>query len=129
MAQDERTPVEPTPFDLATEHEAGVAIVAVNGELDLSTAPELERAVDDALDGDQGALVLDMTGCQFIDSTGIALLVRVWQRLGGGNGGDEDRFAICCVNDQVRRLLDITGLESSMRIHANREQAVSSLSG
>jgi anti-sigma B factor antagonist len=103
-----------------------VAIVAVNGELDLSTAPELERAVDDALDGDDGLLVLDMSGCRFIDSTGIALLVRVWQRLGGGNGG-EDRFAICCVDDQVRRLLDITGLDTSMRIHSSRDEARSAL--
>jgi anti-sigma B factor antagonist len=125
VARDERTPVEPTPFDLATEREEGIAIVAVNGELDLSTAPELERAVDDALDGDEASLVLDMAGCRFIDSTGIALLVRVWQRLGGGNG--EDRFAICCVDDQVRRLLDITGLDTSMHIHASRDEALSSL--
>jgi anti-anti-sigma factor len=68
-----------------------------------------------------------MSGCRFIDSTGIALLARVWQRLGGGNG--DDRFAICCVNEQVRRLLDITGLESSMRIHDTRDEALSSLRG
>jgi anti-anti-sigma regulatory factor len=57
--------------------------------------------------------------------------VRAWQRLGGdseGNGSSE-RFALCGLNDQVRRLLEISGLESSLPTHGSRDEALAQLRG
>ena len=58
------------------------------------------------------------------------MIVRAWQQLGHeSNGQDRSRFAICCVNDQVQRLLDITGLESSIPTHSTRNEALAELRG
>jgi anti-anti-sigma factor len=107
--------------------EHGVQTIFVRGELDLSTAPELEAPLEQALDSGKGSVLIDLTRCEFIDSTGIALIVRAWQRLqSGGNGR---ALVICTENDQVRRVLEITGLELSIPVHTTRDEALAALSG
>lgn len=121
--------MSPAPFDVqAEEIENGIRVFTVRGELDMNTAPELEQALEAALGDEEAAVMLDLSDCEFIDSTGIALIVRTWQRLDrdAGNGG-KGKFVLCCVNHQVRRLLKITGVESSITLHEQRDAALSSL--
>lgn len=99
--------------------------ISVRGELDLSTAPELEGPLEEALENDQGSVLIDLSQCEFIDSTGIALIVRAWQRLDSGENGRA--LVICSHNDQVRRVLEITGLELSIPVHMTREDALAAL--
>ena len=98
--------------------------ISVRGELDLSTAPQLEGPLEEALDGD-GSLLIDLSQCEFIDSTGIALIVRAWQRLQSGENGRV--LALCTHNDQVRRVLEITGLELSIPVHPTRDEAMAAI--
>jgi anti-anti-sigma factor len=107
--------------------EHGVQTIFVRGELDLSTAPELEAPLEQALEGGKGSVLIDLTRCEFIDSTGIALIVRAWQRLQSGENGRA--LVICTENDQVRRVLEITGLELSIPVHTTRDEALAALSG
>jgi anti-sigma B factor antagonist len=121
--------VNPLPFEVqAEELEGGIRAFTVRGELDMHTAPELEQAVDQVNPGEGARVVLDLTECQFIDSTGIALIVQAWQRL-DSNGGGDGQLVLCCDNTQVQRLLKITGVESSISIHPNRDSALTELRG
>jgi anti-sigma B factor antagonist len=117
------------PFDVHGEVlEGGVRAFTVRGELDMNTAPELERALEDALTGGDASVMLDLSDCEFIDSTGIAVIVRAWQRLDRDAGGDgQGHLVLCCVNHQVRRLLQITGVESSISMHQKRAAALAEL--
>jgi anti-sigma B factor antagonist len=121
--------VNPAPFEAtAAQLDDGVRVVAVRGELDLSTAPELEAPLEDAIAAGDASVVVDLSECEFIDSTGIALIVRAWQRLDrAADGEGEGRVVICSYNDQVRRVLEITGLELSIPIHSTREDALAAL--
>lgn len=117
----------PAPFAVnAEELEGGIRAFSVRGELDMNTAPALERELEEALSGEGGPVLLDLSECEFIDSTGIALIVRAWQRL-EGNGSDRGRFALCCFKPQVERLLKITGVASSISLHEERESALAEL--
>jgi anti-sigma B factor antagonist len=123
--------VGPAPFQAsASDLEGGVRLLEVRGELDLSTALQLEEPLDEATQSADAAVLIDLTDCQFIDSTGIALLVRAWQRIdaGAGNGG-KGGLVLCCQNEQVRRVLEVTGLEHSLRVFATREEAAAALRG
>jgi len=118
--------VNPAPFEVKVgDLEHGVRAIAVRGELDLSTAPELEGPLDEVLSNDDGSVLIDLSGCEFIDSTGIALIVRAWQRLDSGENGRA--LVICTENDQVRRVLEITGLELSIPVHLTRGDALAAL--
>ena len=122
--------MSPSPFEVRNEAlEDGILAFAVRGELDLNTAPELARPLEDVLsEADDASILIDLSGCEFIDSTGIALIVRAWQRLDRDAGGDgRGRLAICCSNDQVERLLKITGVESSISMHGDRDSALAEL--
>ncbi len=123
--------MNPAPFEAtAAQLDDGVRVIVVRGELDLSTASDLEGPLEEAVSSKDDSVLIDLTDCEFIDSTGIALIVRAWQRLdsaadGEGNG----RVVICSANDQVRRVLEITGLELSIPIHSTRDEALAALRG
>jgi anti-sigma B factor antagonist len=55
--------------------ESHVGAVPVSGEIDMDTAPEMERMLQDALDDGRIDLIVDMTECRFIDCTGLGVLV------------------------------------------------------
>ena len=118
--------MHPLPFQTSSTEVDGVRVIAVSGELDLSTAPDLEGPLDAAVDGGGTAVLIDLAQCEFIDSTGIALIVRAWQRLDGNGGGG---LAICCPNDQVRRVLGVSGLDRSIPVQASRDAGVAHLRG
>jgi anti-anti-sigma factor len=123
--------VKPAPFEAtAAQLDDGVRVVAVRGELDLSTAPDLEGPLEDAVSSGSASVLIDLSECEFIDSTGIALIVRAWQRLDqAANGDGSGRVVICSDNEQVRRVLEITGLELSIPIHSSRDEALAALRG
>ncbi|MDX6595764.1 MAG: anti-sigma factor antagonist [Solirubrobacterales bacterium] len=123
--------MNPAPFEAtAAQLDDGVRVIAVRGELDLSTASDLEGPLDDAVSTGDASVLIDLSDCEFIDSTGIALIVRAWQRLDRAADGDGNgRVVICSDNDQVRRVLEITGLELSIPIHSRRDEALSALRG
>jgi anti-sigma B factor antagonist len=123
--------VSPVPFEVESEElEGGICAFTVRGELDMSTAPQLEEKLEGALAKQTSAIVLDLCECEFIDSTGIALIVRTWQKLDRDAGGEgEGRVVLCSHNHQVRRLLEITGVESSISMYEGREAALAELRG
>lgn len=121
----------PAPFQAsASELEGGIRLLEVNGELDLSTAAQLEEPLEEAVASTRSAVLIDLTDCTFIDSTGIAMVVRAWQRVdsAAGNSG-EGGLVLCCQNEQVRRVLEVTGLEHSLRVFETRDEAIAALRG
>jgi anti-sigma B factor antagonist len=123
--------VSPAPFEATADKlDDGVHVVTVRGELDLGSAPDLEPALGQAVAAGDASVLIDLSECEFIDSTGIALIVRAWQRIDTSAAGDgSGRLVICSDNAQVRRVLEITGLEHSISIHESREQALQALRG
>jgi anti-anti-sigma factor len=80
--------------------------IALCGELDLANAATAETALEQALD-DDGAVVVDMRELEFIDSTGIALLVAA---LGRNEAGEQRIRFIPSSSPAVTRVLELTGL-------------------
>jgi anti-sigma B factor antagonist len=111
------------PFRVEAESDHGLHTVSVAGELDQGTAPELRGALADVL-GDGGSPVLvDLSDCNFIDSTGLSLLVEAKRRL----GDERRRFAVCCPDPDVRRLLELTGIDRAVGLFDTRDEAVKEL--
>jgi anti-anti-sigma factor len=123
--------VGPAPFQAsASDLDGGVRLLEIHGELDLSSATQLEEPLEEAVRAEDAAVLIDLADCQFIDSTGIALIVRAWQRVdaAAGNGG-KGGLVLCCQNEQVRRVLEVTGLEHSLRVFETRDAAIAALRG
>jgi anti-sigma B factor antagonist len=123
--------VNPAPFEAtAAQLDDGIRVVAVRGELDLGTASDLEGPLEEAIAAKDASVLIDLSDCEFIDSTGIALIVRAWQRLDrAADGEGSGKVVICSDNEQVRRVLEITGLELSISLHGTRDEALAALRG
>src|SRR6266571_611831 len=81
-------------------------VVSVGGELDLTTAPELLQALTRLVDDGYHHLIVDLTGLDFCDSSGLSVLVRVKNRLDevGGN------VTLAGATPVVERVLEVSGL-------------------
>ena len=96
---------------VAVEGGGDTQTISLIGELDLSNAESLSAALDQAEAADGATVVIDMRRLEFIDSTGIALLVACHRRL----NGDADRLRIVASQaSAVRRVLSVTGLDASL---------------
>lgn len=112
------------PFRVEAESNGTLHTVSVAGELDQSTAPELRTALADAIGDQTRGLLVDLSDCNFIDSTGLSLLVETKRRL----AEDQRRFGVCCADADVRRLLELTGIDQAVNLFDTRAEAVAALS-
>jgi anti-sigma B factor antagonist len=112
------------PFEVQAESNASLHTVRVSGELDQSTAPELRTALAGLLGEPVGGVLVDLGACDFIDSTGLSLLVETKRQL----AEDERRFGVCCPDADVRRLLELTGIDKAVSLFDSRAEAVAALS-
>lgn len=91
---------------IRAEVRGGRRTIALAGELDLANAATAKRELRDALDADPSPLVIDMGELEFIDSTGIALLVSLL-----GEPADAGRISFLpSSSPAVQRVLELTGV-------------------
>jgi anti-sigma B factor antagonist len=94
-------------------HDNGRVVVAVSGEVDMATAPELRAALDAALRDGTGDLWLDLRRTTFMDSSGLRVLFEAYEQA----QALERRLAIACPAGPVRRLFEITGYSHRLPLH------------
>jgi anti-sigma B factor antagonist len=103
--------------------DGGAGVVAVRGEIHVSTAPQLSTLLADVLTRGVTSLILDLTEVEFIDSTGLSVLLNVLRRLTQRGG----QLVIVCTNPTVLRLFEITRLETTFDIVPTRDDALARL--
>jgi anti-anti-sigma factor len=103
--------IQEGPLTVRAHRDSGVWCLAIAGEVDLSNAELVETALRNVLDEDgAGQVIVDMREVTFIDSTGIACLVRFLRE--DGNAG-RLRFRRSTALG-VSRVLQLTGIEDRL---------------
>lgn len=98
---------------------AGTCVVAVAGEVDLATAPQLDAALTGLLSAGRERVVLDLSEVTFLASRGIAVLIDAHER--AVDRGVELHLVV--TRPQVHRILEMTGLLAVLPWHATRADA------
>ena len=101
------------------EHAEAYSVISVRGEVDLHTAPKVQYAIERAASTD-GAVVLDMAGVAFMDSTALSALVRAKDGL--QEHGISLRLA--APSNPVERIFSVTGFRDYFEIFPSREAAI-----
>ncbi len=101
------------------EHADAYSVVAVRGEVDLHTAPKVEYAIERAAQT-EGAVVVDMIGVAFMDSTALSALVRSKDSL--QKQGTSLRLA--APSQAVERIFSVTGFRDYFDVFPSREAAI-----
>jgi anti-sigma B factor antagonist len=106
-------------FRVEVRQGTGARVLSLFGELDLASSATLEQELAKA--GTAPLTIIDLQKLEFIDSTGLSLLVRAHQR-----AHEEDRgFGLINGRGQVQRLLDLTGLAARLRVADAPERLLS----
>jgi anti-anti-sigma factor len=125
-AQPEGRPLPGTdPISTSVTRENGIAVLAVSGEVDLSTVPAFEAAIVEALASGPKALVLDLSGVDFLASAGLQTLVATHERL--GKDGDGTTFAVVADGPATSRPIQLTGLDQILSMYPTMAEAMAAL--
>jgi anti-sigma B factor antagonist len=104
---------------ITTSTVGAVQVVAVGGEIDVHTAPQVDEALE-AVAGPGVAIVADLSKVEFIDSTGLSVLVRALAR-----SRDEDgSLAVVAPTERVTKVLRLTGLDAVLAVYDSVDAAV-----
>ena len=104
--------------------DGGMFVLAVDGEIDLFTAPAFERELLPGVENGATGVLIDLTDCRFIDATALGVLLRARRRLNGARG-----IAIVAADPHVRKVFEVTGLDRIFAIHPTRAAALAEASG
>jgi anti-anti-sigma factor len=112
-----------TSFELVRADLAAASGVAIHGEVDLAGVPALERALEDAIGTTAGDLVVDLSGVEFMDSTGLLTLLNARGLL----AREGRAMAVVCPAGPVRYLLEVAGVSRLLAVYDSPEQAEAAL--
>jgi anti-sigma B factor antagonist len=103
----------------------GRHVVAVRGEIDLFTAPELKKTLADAIENGATRVVVDLSETTFLDSTALGVLIGAVKRLRSRDG----QLVIVNTDANIAKTFEITGLDQIFTILDTRDAAIAALDG
>src|ERR671915_39114 len=95
------------------------AVVQVRGEIDVYTAPKLRERLIELVSEGSYHIVVDLEGVDFLDSTGLGVLVGALKRVKSHDGS----LSLVCTQDKILKIFEITGLTKVFPIHGSLEAA------
>ena len=103
------------------ERQGTICLVRVHGEIDLSNAQEVSSAIGSAMDQEARQLVVDLSDITYLDSSGVALLLRLAERL---QSRRRQLHLVVPRGSPVRRVLVFTGLPRVIPVEARLDEAL-----
>ena len=103
-----------------------VYVVRVAGEVDMSHEQELRSELRAAVEADTKGIVVDLTACEFIDSSAIRALLL--SREEKNRDPDRESLAVAASSDQILRILEVMGLDKVLAVEPTVDQAAAALS-
>jgi len=110
----------PMDLDVETTQQGPASVLTLRGEIDVYTAPRLRQTIVDLVDGGASKIVVDMEKVDFLDSTGLGVLVEGLKRAKSRDG----TLSIVVTQDKILKIFDITGLNKAFPIHRSVDDAV-----
>ena len=109
-------------LDVQPTQKQGATVLALRGEIDVYTAPRLRQAITDVIDSGAANVILDMEQVDFLDSTGLGVLVGALKRAKSKDGV----LSIVATQDKILKIFDITGLNKVFPMHGSVDEAIGS---
>ncbi|MFE6308507.1 STAS domain-containing protein [Nocardiopsis changdeensis] len=108
---------------LSTRVESRSVIVAVEGELDIATTNDLQEHVRSAIEDHGPWLILDMSGLDFMDSSGLNVIINAYRTVRERDGA----LALAALNERVTKVVRLVGLHRQVPVHQTVATAVAAM--
>ncbi|MBC17334.1 Anti-sigma factor antagonist [Pseudodesulfovibrio profundus] len=103
--------------------ENGITIITVNGNLDAEGTQDMEERVIGLLENGERSLLFDFSDLDYINSSGLRVLVLAYQRLKKNQGS----VAICGIKDYIQEVFEVSGYDKIFPLYPNRTDAISGM--
>jgi anti-sigma B factor antagonist len=119
-SENEDDPMNRKPFKATEEDVRGALVITIAGELDIATSPKVRELLGNAARDPDRPLVIDLTRCEFVDSTGLATLLHGAKPAQDG----ESNVALVSVGGEVRKLLELTAIDRTIPVFDSLDSAI-----
>lgn len=110
-------------MEVMTERQDGIVLIRVSGRIDGAKAAEFDSAVSAAIEDDGRDVLMDLETISYIGTAGLRTFAKVAKKLRSGNA----RLVLCAMQDQSRRVFEITGFERVIPTFPSRAEALAFL--
>lgn len=117
-------PINRTTFEVEQYQTDGAVVLAVSGEVDMLSAPQLAEAMHTALAAKPVALIVDLTKVEFLASAGMSVLVN-----GQAELTPPTRLAVVADGPATSRPLKLMGIDSVLSLHRTLDSALNWITG
>ena len=111
-------------LSVTSRQEGARTVISVSGEIDVYTAPKLREQIVSLVEEGRYHLVVDMEGVEFLDSTGLGVLVGGLKRVRSHDGS----LRLVCAQEKILKVFRITGLTKVFPIHPTLTEALADTS-
>jgi anti-sigma B factor antagonist len=110
-------------LSLSTRTQGDRTVLSVGGEIDVYTAPQLRQRLIELVEEGSQHIIVDMEQVEFLDSTGLGVLVGGLKRVRALDGS----LRLVCSQERILKIFRITGLEKVFGIHGTVDEALTAV--
>ena len=110
-------------MEITATEDDGIWIAVLDGKLDTASSVGAEAKLIELVDAGADRLVLDFAAVDYIASSGLRALLKLAQRM----QKDDGVLHLCCLNDMVSDVFEISGFDRILTVFDTEDQAVEAL--
>jgi len=95
-------------------------IIGISGRLDTTTYSQLESKLSELIGNHQVNILVDCSEMDYVSSSGLRIFLMALKKVTSENG----RFVLCCLQDSIRELFEISGFTSVFELHSSVDDAL-----
>lgn len=107
------------------ENKEGIHFISVYGEIDAGSSIHLDNALKEAMENEEKQIAVDLTGLDYISSAGLGVFISHLDEFANNN----IQLVLFGINDSVKQVFDILGLEKLLTITETEEEAIKAFNG
>lgn len=107
-------------MNIQEERNNGIAVLALTGEININSSPELRKKFAAIIEANEKKILVDFSGVSYLDSSGLATLIEILQRLKKIGG----KLRFCSISQKVKNVFEITKLINLFEIFDSRKDAL-----
>lgn len=107
-------------FSINRRVDGAIGVIEIAGEIDVYSAPKVREAVLDTIADGRSSIVVDLSACSFLDSTGLGVLVGGLKRVRAHDGS----LRLAGAQERVQKVFRITGLDRVLPLHPDLPSAI-----
>lgn len=105
------------PLEIRVTQREGIPVIHLEGEVDMFTADQFRMRLEEVVASHPAALVIDLSGAAYIDSTGLGIILRAVRKMSG-------KLGVVSPRDRITRLFQAVGLSHNLTLFRTLQEAI-----